>query len=269
MKRQVAMKAIAGIALGAIIAALTGCGAGGGGDIPEGRLVMGQDQAVFGYTVSSWARIADDNTVSEVGVIVPAGVIQSARSRQGELPPGPVCVLDFPSEVKASTFFDHFELNWEPQGHPPPGIFTVPHFDFHFYSIGAAQVQQIRPDNTALPRPDASRVPACYSVAQTDQEYLAQVVPNMGYHAIPSEAFAPGYHFTKAMIPGYYQGQMHFLEPMITQEYLFQRRNFTMDVPKPSVLGHATLYPTRLRVTYKSSRRAYEIAFTNFVVASQ
>jgi hypothetical protein len=31
--------------------------------------------------------------------------------------------------------FDHLVSNFNPSGHGPPGIYTVPHFDFHWYII--------------------------------------------------------------------------------------------------------------------------------------
>ena len=37
-------------------------------------------------------------------------------------------------------------LDWNPQGHQPPGVYTVPHFDFHFYMV---------PDQLPVPQ-DAS-----------------------------------------------------------------------------------------------------------------
>jgi hypothetical protein len=30
-------------------------------------------------------------------------------------------------------------INWMPEGHPSPMVYTVPHFDFHFYMIPNAE----------------------------------------------------------------------------------------------------------------------------------
>lgn len=40
-------------------------------------------------------------------------------------------VLDFP-KTKGKNFYTHALLDWNPQGHEPPGIYDIPHFDFHF-----------------------------------------------------------------------------------------------------------------------------------------
>ncbi|MDH3376690.1 MAG: DUF5602 domain-containing protein [Gammaproteobacteria bacterium] len=40
-------------------------------------------------------------------------------------------VLRFPTEAQL-TPFDHVSIDWNPQGHPPTGVYDVPHFDFPF-----------------------------------------------------------------------------------------------------------------------------------------
>ena len=32
--------------------------------------------------------------------------------------------------------FKHQVTNYNPEGHGPPGVYSVPHFDFHFYMVG-------------------------------------------------------------------------------------------------------------------------------------
>lgn len=43
-------------------------------------------------------------------------------------------ILPLPRGVKDLPF-THATLDWNPKGHVPPGIYDVPHFDFHFYVI--------------------------------------------------------------------------------------------------------------------------------------
>jgi len=35
--------------------------------------------------------------------------------------------------------FKFVELDWNPGGHEPAGVYDTPHFDFHFYTIDVAQ----------------------------------------------------------------------------------------------------------------------------------
>ncbi len=51
-------------------------------------------------------------------------------------------VLALPAAA-AATPFKHIVVNWNNHGHPPPGIYSVPHFDFHFYTISNAVRQTI------------------------------------------------------------------------------------------------------------------------------
>ena len=44
-------------------------------------------------------------------------------------------VLDFHPSVRNKIPFLHFVANWNPEGHPPQEVYTVPHFDLHFYTI--------------------------------------------------------------------------------------------------------------------------------------
>ncbi|MEP6495442.1 MAG: hypothetical protein ABJF01_22335 [bacterium] len=42
--------------------------------------------------------------------------------------------------------FDHVVLDWNPAGHEPEHVYTLPHFDFHFYSVSEAEQMKIMPD---------------------------------------------------------------------------------------------------------------------------
>ncbi|MEW6601654.1 MAG: DUF5602 domain-containing protein, partial [Nitrospirota bacterium] len=41
-------------------------------------------------------------------------------------------VLALPKEA-AKSGYDHIVIDWNPEGHIPPGVYDTPHFDFHFY----------------------------------------------------------------------------------------------------------------------------------------
>lgn len=34
--------------------------------------------------------------------------------------------------------YEHFGFDWNPMGHEPPGIYDLPHFDYHFYILPQA-----------------------------------------------------------------------------------------------------------------------------------
>ena len=53
--------------------------------------------------------------------------------------------FDVPDNIAAATPFEHIVINWNPHGHPPPEIYSVPHFDFHFYTQTRADREAITP----------------------------------------------------------------------------------------------------------------------------
>ena len=57
---------------------------------------------------------------------------------------------------------------------------------------------------------------------------------------------------------------MHFVEPMITREFLLHRENFSLPVPKPAVLGRATRYPTEFVAHYDKDQDVYQFVFKGF-----
>lgn len=39
-------------------------------------------------------------------------------------------------KIKKVTGIDHISIDFNPCGHPPLGVFTVPHYDLHIYTVG-------------------------------------------------------------------------------------------------------------------------------------
>jgi Domain of unknown function (DUF5602) len=96
-------------------------------------------------------------------------------------------LLDLPREADI-TPFTFIELDWNPQGHEPAGIYDRPHFDFHFYTITRAERDAIDPADRDFVRkaehmPQPELVPAGYIVPQP-----VMPVPRMGVHWVNREA---------------------------------------------------------------------------------
>lgn len=155
------------------------------------------------------------------------------------------------------TGYTEVMIDWNPHGHPPPHIYTVPHFDFHFYGIDAATVERISFKGPTDPATNVSNhklIPAAYKVvAET-------AVNRMGVHAI--DTTAPEFHgkpFTATFIYGYYKGQLIFLEPMVTRAFLLTKPNFSGPVRVPAEFSRSGYYPTSYSVRYDGGRHAYVI----------
>lgn len=222
-----------------------------------GRLAAGGTAVVSGQKVTSWARVAANGSVTEVGITLPLGVAQNPPSQPGTGPLGAVAVIPFPREARESTYFDHLELHWNPHGHPPACCFGVPHFDIHFYGVPEALVRQVAPPDTAPPA--AERLPAGYAYPG-----INECVPEMGVHAMRPGDLLPNGKFTAVMVAGFYKGRMTFIEPMVTRKKLLEKRSFSLDVPRPAQLGRATQYPTRFSAAYDPAAKVYRLVFSGF-----
>jgi hypothetical protein len=153
------------------------------------------------------------------------------------------------------TGYRHVVVDWNPQGHPPPGVYTVPHFDFHFYTVSRAEVAKVAFKGPADP---AAVVSNARLVAAGYQVVAETVVNKMGVHAI--DTTAPEFHgkpFTATFIYGYYKGRLTFVEPMVTHAFLLGKPNFSAEVRTPAEYSHTGYYPTRYAVRYDARQEAY------------
>lgn len=231
-------------------------------------IINGQPQKYFGATVTSWSDLEHE----EIGFTLPLSVIQNVPTTlpagADPMHPDPLhsVRIDLPAEVKAATFLDHIDVDYNPVGHPPAPAYVVPHFDIHYYGISAADQKAI--DCTDSSTIATNRLPDHFVVSKPGLPPEGECVPAMGLHAVDDRSPelqpknpAP---FTKTMILGYYQGRMTFVEPMITREYLLQKQDFTMDIPHPDVVARDTLLPTKFTATYDKAKDEYRFVVSEF-----
>ncbi|MGZ8558900.1 MAG: hypothetical protein ACXWWC_11220 [Chitinophagaceae bacterium] len=144
------------------------------------------------------------------------------------------------------TLFQHALLDWNPAGHEPAGVYTLPHFDFHFYMTSEAERKTIPPfdvnNSGFLNFPAQGYMPAIYSPVPGG-------VPQMGTHWI--DVTSPeinGGTFTQTFLYGSYNGNVTFYEPMITKAFLDGHPSFQRNFPVPAKFKIAGYYPTKMRV---------------------
>jgi len=232
----------------------------GGGD----KILVGETTLVAGGPVSTWARVNGEGKVIWVGATIPLSMVEN-QPPPGTGPAGAIAVLNYPPVVQQTTYFNHFELHSQAHGHPTnPGYethdrYSEPHFDFHFYSIPVAQVLTIPLALPPLPDVPTDRLPAGY----VQPEFS---VPQMGRHCAPLSEFIAVGPLDVTTIVGFMPdaSYMHFIEPMISRDFLLTRENFTLSVPMPLRLGRATSYPTECVVHYDKDADAYHIVFKGF-----
>ncbi|WP_336366411.1 DUF5602 domain-containing protein [Marinobacter sp. C2H3] len=160
------------------------------------------------------------------------------------------------------TGFDHVVLDWNPAGHPPSGVYSVPHFDVHFYLITPEERETVSfqgaDRDQALAPPEAALVPAGYVVPPDT------AVEHMGLHGVdPAGGEFHGAPFSHTFIYGYYKGALTFVEPMVSLAFLQSRPEVTTAVAKPLRYSYPGWYPTGYRIGFDAGRDEITVSLQN------
>jgi hypothetical protein len=184
------------------------------------------------------------------------------------------------------TPYQFVELDWNPGGHEPAGVYDTPHFDFHFYTVAKDVRDAIDPAKmskdeylakSGLLPPDAQRAPNYAALSAPGTPIVA--VPRMGTHWVDVrtpelqalfgrvEAYRP---FTTTFLHGSWNGQFIFDEPMITRAFILGRRtgatpaqrDTLIALPLPTAFPSAGYYPAAYRIAYDTETKEYRIALT-------
>ncbi len=217
------------------------------------KIAVGQGTAWTEMTIGS------ANAVQEVSLVFTEDALVGLP---GTLP-ATEFVIPLPSDAPA-TVFNHIGVNWQPQGHPPATIYSVPHFDVHFYLISTQERDAMTPaDPTfavkALKVPAADLVAASYSPDPMP-------IPRMGSHW--GDGTSHEFHgsaFTATMIYGYYDGKMTFIEPMLAKSFIESKPNFSSAIKTPAKYPKAGQYPTTYGVTHSATAKEYRVKLGTFV----
>ena len=228
------------------------------------RVLWGESRIVDGARVVTWALVSPrHNTILAVGVTFSQDLAEE-MPEPGDGPDHAIASLEFPALVQETTYFNHLEIHSNPFGHDTPrGSInpirnSVPHFDFHFYSIPEEQVWTIPAALPPLPPVAADLLPAGYIQPGPS-------IVEMGRHSAPAWSVTDPNFLSAIMIAGYLPdgSQMHFIEPMISQEVLLGGQDFTLDVPMPRTFGRDMLYPTQFQTLFHGN--TCSLVFSDFV----
>ena len=247
-------------------------GAGWAPPVNDGTIENGVD---YGEAVPMGNGTARVYVEMANGVPVELGIALSEAALDGlpthhtpggiELEPGHRMFFSTPAMPRTNpTPYRHVLLGWNPSGHEPPGVYDVPHFDFHFYTIDDAARLAIdaadpRFAEKAANHPAAERMPAGYVA-------IPGGVPMMGAHWVdPTTPELNGQPFTETFLYGSWDGNAIFAEPMITRAYLETRPNLYERLPIPEAQAEAGWQPGGYRVYFDEATREYRVALTDFV----
>jgi hypothetical protein len=217
------------------------------------------------------------------------GVTLDERAFEG-LPAEGMNMFDLTLPSQNPTPYRFVELDWNPHGHEPDGVYSVPHFDFHFYTINPAERNAIDPAALGdsayqtmagnLP-PEAER--SQFYVPLSPPQGPVVAVPRMGAHWADLRAaelqgafghpenFRP---FTTTFLHGSWNGRFIFDEPMVTRAFILGRKSATTEAARDSVIAvsgaqqyrPAGYRPVAYRVAYGAREREYRIALTQLTL---
>jgi len=219
---------------------LLGCGKSDTDSQPD--RVYGPSIAMGKGKVRTWlSRDAQGNPAS-IGFTMTKEALESMPSIQTVS----AFMLALPDEATEKTPFKHVMIDWNPQGHEPAGIYTVPHFDFHFY---------IQPMNEVMAIPTYDKAPAKFdnvpAAAYLPVDFVKGPggVPAMGAHwsDVTSPEFK-GQPFTETFVFGSYDGKVTFWEQMVTLDFLKTNPNLDKAIRQPAKFETQGYYPTRYSI---------------------
>jgi len=221
-------------------------------------IVFGEIKQMGNGVVWSWVIYDSKGNPSSLGITF----TETALAGLAENSPHDIPYIDYelslPKQTKVPPY-NHIVVDWNPHGHIPPGIYDVPHFDFHFYMVTPSERNKItaKGDDIAISdkKLPAQYIPAGYILPGGTQE------PRMGSHWVdPSSPEFNKQPFTKTFIYGSYNGEMTFLEPMAARAYFETRPNITEKIKLPAAYKKRGFYPTAYSIKYDPTRREYSVS---------
>ena len=219
----------------------------------------GANVAVGNGTARSY-QVTVNGVPTEIGVELTQGALDSLPT-VGKMG-GYEYSLPLPAGNK--TQYQVIGLNWNPTGHPPPMVYTVPHFDVHFYMVSQAERNTIDPTaDTAFATQAANLPTSAYSLPGYVNDPPANAVPHMGLHWTDSKA--PEFHgqpFTRTYIIGSWNGQFIFDEPMVTRAYLLTHPTDSVSVATATQRAISGYYPTAYRVSWDAASSVWHVALS-------
>ncbi len=223
---------------------------------------VGATRPLGSGTVRSWVTLDGAGKPLAVGLTFSESALRSAPT---ELPRGQAAIdlnLVLPKEA-AATPFNHIYFGWNPKGHEPENVYTVPHFDIHFYTITPEERERITAEGDDLAKcylkPSAEYVPQGYILPP------GTAVPRMGAHWIDSNARElNGQPFTRTFIYGNYDGKLIFFEPMIAKSLFETKMNLTEYIKTPQKYAKSGYYPTKYSMRYDAAKKEYTVALEGF-----
>jgi hypothetical protein len=203
-------------------------------------------------------------TIGDGGVPKEVGVVLTKEALSGLPTTNTTYQLEFHSQAREATLFEHVALGLSATGHglPPSGEIGA-HFDYRFFMTSAAE-------RLAIPAPATSGFPAGggFDVAPPPGYLPANFAMNAAVAQIGrhwgENIFHPGHHVDHTMILGTWNGKLTFINPIVTLPTLASGQHHSVAFPQPQRFAEPGYYPTRYNI-YKDDKGSHYVSLSHFV----
>lgn len=215
-------------------------------DNEKSGIFKGPDASVYHGKAWNWIKVTQDGVPEQMSLTLDQAALSTvSTSPSGGHEHEDHIIVPLADKAREVTPFQFILLDWNPNGHEPDGIYTLPHFDFHFYLTAPGEVMNYTDNAKLNADPNPAYLPA--------NHIGGAPVPMMGKHWI--DLASPELHgqpFTQTFLYGSYDQKIVFYEPMITLDFLKNTTSFERTIPQPAKVQKSGYYPTILRVVNQS-----------------
>jgi hypothetical protein len=218
------------------------------------RKLYGPSTSIGKGVARAWVMLDIESNPLALGVDISEMAVNSMGEMQREY------ILSLP-KMSNPTQFTTIELDWNPSGHEPEGIYSVPHFDVHFYMISEE-------DRLSIPAIDPPAMDEAPEEKYLPELYLGipGVEPEMGAHWV--DLLSPEFNggtFSNSLILGTYDANFIFYEPMITKAYLTTHPNETRPIRQPQAYQRNGYFPLAYSVAYSNNPGQFTISLNDLM----
>jgi hypothetical protein len=254
--------------------------------------VLGTPSSLGNGTVTSYSELDASGTPKAIGVVFSASVLDALptapsdghrcfdANNDGVIDLATECsmwherVLPVPSEAsrRPDVPFKWALLNWNPQGHIPPGAFDKPHFDVHFYiepieNVFALQRGTCGPEFLRCDQFALARKPVPRNYVPPNFQDVGAAAPAMGNHLLdPTTPEFHGEPLKRTWIYGVYDGRVIFYEEMVALSFMMSKPDTCFPIQSPDAVALTGYYPTRSCIRYQPGKDEYTVSMEDFVL---
>ncbi|MWD29115.1 hypothetical protein E0K89_016675 [Aquicoccus sp. SCR17] len=223
-------------------------------------LEFGPEQPLGDGTVRTFTETNADGLATRIGVEMSHEALASLGHDD--------VYLNIPlPEAASDAGYDHVSLNWMAHGHPPAELFGAPHFDVHFYLTTEEEQMAIDPSDPRFDEKAANRPAPTFMPANYAPPPVVEAIPAMGEHWVDTtDPVFSGQPFEGVLIYGAWDGEVTFVEPMVTLDLLTSGRALGGKVGQPELVAEAVSLPNSWSVSFDAATGTHRVSIDDLAM---